>query len=108
MKKENFWVKLSIINLCTVAFVGMILRSKILFPLPFIDYNRLLDAHGHFAFGAWATLALIFLMVFELLAESFYRRSIYRWLLAGVTVNSWIMLFTFISTGNSTLSDIFS
>ncbi|HYV90760.1 MAG TPA: hypothetical protein VE978_03220 [Chitinophagales bacterium] len=108
MKKENFWVRLSIINLCTVAIVGIILRSKIIFSLPFINYNYLLEAHEHFAFGAWATLGLMFLLVYELLPESLYRKPVYQWLLAGIALNSWIMLFTFSSGGNSKVSNIFS
>jgi len=108
MTRENFWVKLSLVNLCTVALVGMILRSKILFSLPFIDYNRLLDAHAHFAFGAWATLALMFLLVYELLPQSLYKTPIHHWMLAGVSLNSWILLFTFTFSGNSNFSNIFS
>src|SRR4249920_3166166 len=108
MKREHFWVGLSVINLCTVAFVGMILRSKIVFSLPFIDYNRLLDAHSHFAFGAWATLALMFLLVYEVLPESLFRKPVYQWLLAGVALNSWIQLFTYFFVRNGDLSNFFS
>lgn len=108
MRRENFWVKLSIINLCAVALVGVILRSKILFPLPFINYNYLLEAHEHFAFSAWVTLALMFLLVYELLPQSLTVKPIYRWILGGIALNAWIMLFTYASGGNSKLSTIFS
>lgn len=108
VKNKRKWINLSIINLTIVALIGMILRSKIVFSLPFIDYNRLLEAHEHFAFGAWVTLALMILMVYELLPETLYTKKIYQWILAGIALNSWIMLFTFILSGNSFFSNIFS
>lgn len=108
MRKENFWIRLSILNLCTVALIGMILRSKIIFSLPFINYNFLLEAHEHFAFGAWVTLGLMFLLVYELLPEPLYKRQAYQWLLAGIVLSSWIMLFTYAFEGNRGLTNIFS
>ena len=94
MKNKNLWVNLSIIGLFTVALLGMNLRSKFLFDLPFIDYNRLLDAHEHFAFAGWVTLALMVLLINELLTLTNKKNS-YQWLLGGIAIGSWGMLFSF-------------
>ena len=108
MKYKKKWIDLSFISLITVALLGFILRSKILFSLPMIDYNRLLDAHAHFAFGGWITLALLVLMIYEILPESFHRRPIYHWLFGCIVMCSWGMLFSFYFIGNGFLSNTLS
>jgi hypothetical protein len=108
MKNKKFWINLSLLNLFVVAFLGMILRSKILFSIPFIDYNNLLDGHGHFAFGGWVTLVLMVLMVYELLPATLYLRTIYQWLLGGLFISSWGLLLSYIFSGTGFFSNFFS
>ena len=108
MKNKNIWVDLSILNLCIVAFLGFILRSKILFSLPWINYLYLLDVHSHFAFEGWVTLALLFLFVQELLPEPFNKRFIYQWLFGGIVLSSFGILLTLFFNNNSFFADFFS
>ena len=99
------WIDLSLLNLCLVALIGLVLRSKIVFPLPFINYNYLLEAHAHFSFGGWATLILLVLVVHELLPESISGRPIYQWFLGAVAILSWGMLFSFTIWGPGGISE---
>src|SRR6266498_4207294 len=108
MKTKNIWVDISILSLCVVAFLGFILRSKILFSLPWINYLYLLDVHSHFAFGGWVTLALLFLFVQELLPELFSRRPIYQWLFGGIVLSSFGILLTIPFNNKSFLAGFFS
>jgi hypothetical protein len=108
MKTKNIWVDLSISSLCIVAILGFILRSKILFSLPWINYLYLLDVHSHFAFGGWVTLALLFLFVQELLAEPFSKRPVYQWLFGGIVLSSFGILFTMPFNNKSYLAGFFS
>lgn len=93
MKAKRLWINLSIANLCIVACLGVLMRSKIIFDMPWIDYNRLVDTHGNFAFIGWVTLALITLMVYELPGE-LYTKKIYQFLLGAIFLCSWATLFT--------------
>lgn len=103
---KKVWVNISIINLCVVALLGLTLRSKILFALPGINYNHLLDSHSHFAFAGWVTIALLSLMVYELLpAENI--RPVYNRLFAALAIVSWGMLFAY-QADNKMPSDILS
>jgi hypothetical protein len=106
--RSHKWIDLSILNLCIVALLGMVLRSKIVFELPFINYNHLLDAHSHFTFGGWVTLILMTLFIYELLPESFNNRRIYQWLLGTIVICAWGMLATYFIWGYSSISIIFS
>ncbi len=108
MKTKNIWVDLSILSLCIVAFLGFILRSKILFSLPWINYLYLLDVHSHFAFEGWVTLALLFLFVQELLPEPFSKRSVYQWLFGGIVLSSFGILLTMPFNNKSFLAGFFS
>ena len=108
MKTKNIWVDLSILSLCIVAFLGFILRSKILFSLPWINYLYFLDVHSHFAFEGWVTLALLFLFVHELLPEPFSKRPVYQWLFGGIVLSSFGILLTMPFNNKSFLASFFS
>lgn len=108
MNRKQFWITVSLANLCIVAFLGFTLRSKILFPLPFINYQYLVDAHSHFAFGGFITLALLNLLTHTLLPPMYQQRKWYRWMMWGVTLSSFGMLFLFPFTGYAAVSIVFS
>jgi hypothetical protein len=57
------YTKTALFNLFLVAVIGVVLRYKIAFSLPFIDQKHLLHAHSHFAFTGWITHALFVLLV---------------------------------------------
>jgi len=99
------WIDLSLLNLCLVALIGLILRSKIVFALPMINYNHLLEAHAHFSFGGWATLLLLALFVKELLPDSAGSRPIYQWFLGAVALLAWGMLISFSIWGSGLVSE---
>jgi hypothetical protein len=107
-KKEPFWLSLSLINLCLVALLGFILRTKILFELPLIDFRNILSAHSHFAFAGWVGLALITLSIYRLLPEAVSSLKIYQWILAGIEISSLGMVLTFPFFGYNALSVFFS
>lgn len=93
MKSKEGWINLSILNLCVLAAFGLLIRSKMVFDMPFIDYNRLVETHGHFAFMGWATFTLLTLMIYELPGELYYKK-IYQFMLMLFFLCSWAILFT--------------
>lgn len=103
--KRSLWLSLSLANLCIVALFGMTLRSKILFPLHFIDYRNFLSAHSHFAFSGWVGLGLITLLIYDLLPPERSSRKIYQRILLAIEISSLGMavLFPFIGYTNLTI-----
>jgi len=90
------WLHISFLNLLIVAFIGVILRYKIAFSLPFIDQKYLLHGHSHFAFAGWITQVLMVLLVQYLSqhkGEEIFKR--YRWLLYGNLITAYGMLLFF-------------
>jgi hypothetical protein len=108
MKNRNFWISLSLLNLCVVTILGVVLRSKALFELPAIDYNHLLNAHSHFAFGGWVTLALLVLMTSAFLTESQKKHSVYQIIFLGIFASTWGLLLTLPFAGYTTFSSYIS
>lgn len=108
LRKKKRWINLSVLGLCVVAALGVLLRSKILFSIPFFDYNRLLDAHFHFAFSGWVTLALVTLLVYDVLPERIHDRPVYQRLLWGIVLTSWLQLFSSNLPPNNPLTSLFS
>ncbi len=103
------WVKIALFNLLVVASLGVILRYKILFPLPFVDQKHLLHGHSHFAFAGWISQAIMTLIVTYLSrqgGEGLYKK--YQWLLYGNLVTAYAMLVAFPIEGYGLYSIIFS
>ena len=67
MESDNRkWIRIGLINLTIVAFLGSVLRYKIAFSLPFIQQKHLLHGHSHFAFAGWVTQILMVLILIDL------------------------------------------
>lgn len=105
---KTFWLRMSLFNLFVVAFLGTLLRSKILFPLKFINYTNLLQSHSHFAFGGWVTVVLMALLVYELLPPHVANQRKYFWLLMATNLTAWGMALFFPPFGYNWLTIIIS
>lgn len=114
MKKQ--WLRVAFFNLFLVACIGVILRYKIAFSLPFIDQKHLLHGHSHFAFSGWITHVLYVLLVIQL---SYKKKDVvfkeYQQLINLNLITAYGMLLSFpiqgygpISIGFSTCSIIVS
>lgn len=106
--RKKFWIGIALINLAIVAVLGFVLRSKILFSMPFVDYKNTLHAHSHFAFGGWVTVALLTLLTYEVLPVSMNRKPVYKWFLAGILMAAIGMLISFPVQGYGFYSILFS
>ena len=95
MKRKHLWITLALVNLCITALLGVTLRTKFLFPIPFIDYRNFLSAHSHFAFGGWVTLVLMILSIDNLLNEQQKQKKVYQWILWGIELNALGMAISF-------------
>ena len=52
---KAYWLKFSVFNFCIVALIGVLMRYKIAYSLPFLDQKFLQHGHSHFAFYGWIT-----------------------------------------------------
>ena len=99
------WIRIALINLCIVALLGVIMRYKIAWSLPFIEQENILHAHYHFAFSGWVTQSLMTLMIASLAignGENFFKK--YNWLLLANLIFAYAMLFSFIWAGFNVIS----
>ena len=108
MGKKSFWIKLCLVNLAIVSLLGLLLRSKILFSIPQLNYRYVLSAHSHFAFGGWVALVLIALLVYDVLPSPFKEKRSYQIALWGIFITSIGMAFTFPFMGYRVISTFFS
>lgn len=103
------WLRISFFNLFLVAFLGLILRYKITFYLPFIHQKFLLHSHSHFAFTGWISQTLMVLLVYFLsqkIGEFVFGK--YRFILISNLTCSYGMLFSFLFQGYGLFSISFS
>ncbi len=103
------WLNISILNLLLVAALGLILRYKIAYSLPFIDQKFILHSHSHFAFSGWITQSLMILMIYYLgtrFENEISKR--YRYLLYANLISSYGMMISFIIQGYALYSISFS
>lgn len=103
------WIRICFYNLFIVATLGVILRYKIAFSLPFVDQKHLLHGHSHFAFSGWITQIIMVLMVHQLsqkTQQNYFKK--YNFLLWGNLITAYGMLITFPIQGYGLWSISFS
>lgn len=105
----RLWLKISLLNLLIVSILGVVLRYKIAYALPFVDQKYLLHAHSHFAFTGWITQTLMVCMVQNLVTRGLsnaFRQ--YNALLILNTISAFGMLLSFPFQGYGAVSISFS
>ncbi|MBL0145098.1 MAG: hypothetical protein IPP48_04415 [Chitinophagaceae bacterium] len=110
MLSAKKWLKIALFNLLIVVGIGVILRYKIAFSLPFIDQKHLLHGHSHFAFVGWITQALMIFLV-DYLAQQKNDTNIFKkydWLLKANLFTAYAMLIAFPIEGYGVFSIIAS
>ncbi|HSN47528.1 MAG TPA: hypothetical protein VLR29_02090 [Flavobacterium sp.] len=105
----KFWLKISLLNLCIVAALGVLMRYKIGFEFPYLDQKHLQHSHSHFAFAGWLGHTLMVLMVFFLQTKiNDFKGNRYKNLIIFNLVCSYGMLVSFIIEGYGLFSIILS
>lgn len=103
------WLYFVFINLLIVAFLGLLLRYKITFSLPFINQKYLQHGHSHFALTGWITQVLMVLMSYTVSKEiSLNHFKKHQWILIGNLIASLGMLVSFPIQGYASVSIAFS
>jgi len=98
--QRSFWLKFSVFNFFLVALLGVIMRYKILYSLPFLDQKHLQDAHSHFAFYGWITNVLyVLIMHYISKVNPLVKLRKYEYLIVINLAASFAMLGTFIYGG---------
>ena len=105
----KFWLKLSLLNLCIVATLGVLMRYKIGFEFPYLDQKHLQHSHSHFAFSGWVSHTLMTLMVYYLQNKTVdFQVEKYRKIIIANLIISYVMLVSFIIEGYGLISIIAS
>lgn len=107
--KTQLWLRISLINLCLVAALGVLMRYKIGFAFPYFEQKSLQHAHSHFAFAGWVSHTIMVLMVYFLQCKAVgFKGSGYNKILIGNLVSAYGMLVFFIVQGYGLVSIFFS
>jgi hypothetical protein len=101
----KFWLKISLLNLCIVAALGVLMRYKIGFEFPFLDQKKLQHSHSHFAFAGWLSHTLMVLMVYYLQNKIVdFTGNNYKKIIIANLICSYGMLVSFIIQGYGLVS----
>src|SRR5579859_629136 len=107
-QKIRTWVLLCLVNLAVVAILGVLLRYKIAWELPAVNYKYLLNAHSHFAFNGWVTTVLFTAFLYVLICSGRPLSKVYTWQFWLNQVSSYGMLVCFMWQGYGPVSIFFS
>jgi hypothetical protein len=102
------WYQVALFNLAVVTLLGLILRYKINFHLPFLEHTNILHAHSHFAFNGWITFLLQLLIVDRFASNYHPRKTQWDNFFLISTVVNYAMIFTFAWKGYAGVSIFFS
>ena len=96
IKIEQFAI---ILNLLIVALLGVIMRYKIVYEFPFLHQKNLQHAHSHFAFVAWISQCIFYLLKNMLNQRVHSNQKKLNTLMYLNIFFSYVMLFSFIWNG---------
>jgi hypothetical protein len=104
MKGWKWWACMALTNLTLVAVLGVLMRFKIAWSLPWLTHTFTMYGHSGFAFAGWVSLALFILLPFALFKRNkdlYHKlRPYWRWTL----LVSFGMLGSFMSLGYHPIS----
>lgn len=106
---KSRWLNYAFVNLLIVATIGVILRYKITFSLPWIDQKHLLHGHSHFAFSGWISHSLLCLLTAHLAAikgKEIWKK--YQLIIIANLITAYGMLISFPMQGYGAWSISFS
>lgn len=94
------WRYIILLNLILVALVGVLMRYKIIAPLPGIEHHNLMHGHSHFAFGAWVSLSLFYLIIEQFRLKISHINRWFTWYYVALILS----FISFLFFGYNTLS----
>lgn len=106
------WMSIAVVNFLIVGLLGLLMRLKMVLPMPWVQQKFLLHSHSHFAFSGWVTHALMVLM-FILIGTSGNHisektRKQGTWLILANLIVAYGMLITFAIQGYARFSITFA
>lgn len=105
----KFWLKISLLNLCIVAALGILMRYKIGFEFPYLDQKHLQHSHSHFAFTGWLSHTLMVLITYYLQTKiTDLKTEKYKAIIIANLICAYGMLISFILEGYGVISIILS
>jgi hypothetical protein len=104
----NRWYKVALFNLCVLTIMGILLRYKLVFSLPALEYKKLLHAHSHFAFAGWISFLLQIIIIHHIYPLFQKQRTFWNNFLILSTVVNYGMIFSFAQQGYAPVSIVFS
>lgn len=102
------WYRVALFNLCILGLMGIVLRYKLVFPLPFLEYKKMLHSHSHFAFGGWVSFLLQLIIIHRVIPIFSNAPRFWNWFFLLTTLVNYGMLFSFAYQGYAAVSIIFS
>lgn len=103
------WLYVVFINLLIVATLGLVLRYKITFSLPFIHQKFLQHGHSHFALTGWITQSLMVFLSYTVsngISPTHFKK--HQWILFANLFSAMGMLIAFPIQGYANVSIAFS
>jgi hypothetical protein len=101
--------RIALFNLLLVAFIGSLLRFKMVASLPWVNHKYFLHGHSHFAFSGWISLVLMAAIAEKLMkAGQHGLTGFFRNILWIHLICAYGMLFSFPAMGYAPVSIFFT
>ena len=102
------WYRVALFNLVLLAFLGLVLRYKIIFSLSFIEQKNLLHAHSHFAFTGWISFLLQALILHQFTSGYKIETKFWDRFFVASSIVNYAMIVSFAWVGYAGISIVLS
>ena len=102
------WYRVALFNLVVLAFLGLVLRYKIIFNLSFVEQKNVLHAHSHFAFNGWISFLLQALILHQFTTGYANEPRFWNRFFVASTIVNYAIIISFAWVGYAGISIILS
>jgi len=90
---------LSLLSFFTVSLLGLLMRAKVVFEMPFLVQKHLQLAHAFFAFNGWVSFTLLWLLAERLVHLGSQRGRLMQRMVLVQWVLSWVLFGVYLAFG---------
>lgn len=90
---------LSLLGFFTVSLLGLLMRAKVVFEMPFLVQKHVQLAHAFFAFNGWVSFTLLWLLAERLVQLGSQRGGLFQRMILVQWLLSWVLFGVYLAFG---------
>jgi hypothetical protein len=97
--EARWYVRLSLLSFLSITLMGLLMRAKVVFEMPWVVQKHLQLGHAFFALNGWVSFSLLWLIWVMFRKKFACQSKLMPWLLGGQYMLSWVLFAVYLRHG---------